>query len=54
MADTTEKTGYFSGMTNNSPPGTDASMKPPPGNVNDKPVRTGVAANQKTLGPRTA
>jgi hypothetical protein len=42
------------GLTNNSPKAVDGSMKPPPGRVNDSPVRTGPAKTPATLGPRTA
>lgn len=42
------------GLTNKSPAGTDKSMTPPKGRVNDSPVRDGVAKSPKTLGPRTA
>lgn len=32
----------------------DSSMTPPKGSVNDSPIRKGVAATPKTLGPRNA
>jgi len=42
------------GMTNRSPAGSDASMRPGSGSVNTNPTRSGVAKTPRTLGPRTA
>lgn len=42
------------GMTNRSPKAVDKSMTPPPGRVDDDPVRKGPAKTPATLGPRTA
>ncbi len=49
-----EKDGYFSGMTDRSPPASDKSTTPKGGSVNDDAVRTDTAKTPKTLGPRTA
>ncbi len=41
------------GLTNNSPPRSDASMKPGSGSVNDSPTRSGTPT-VKAPGPRVA
>ncbi len=42
------------GMTNRSPKGSDSSMTPKGGSVNDAATRDKPAPTPKTLGPRTA
>lgn len=44
----------LAGLKNRSPASTDKSMTPPKGSVNTDTTRSGVAPNQRTLGPRTA
>lgn len=42
------------GMKNNCPPGSDSSMTPKGGSVNDSPTRDKPAPTPKSLGGRTA
>lgn len=42
------------GMKRHMPKGSDSSMKPKGGSVNDSVTRKGVAATPSSLGPRTA
>lgn len=48
------KSSMQEGMTDRSAKGSDSSMKPKGGSVNDSPTRDSVASTPKTLGPRTA